>query len=181
MKAAQNQLPDMLQRNQETVELNSKHELTITARVIRTVYFETIVNMAFQTHHRAVQLQKMHGVDLGYLHHDVKAAQRMVYCIGNYMHQDLILRLKKSKSPVTLILDCGSDITNNHYMITYLSFIEDDKHTIMFYRNIELGVREDAKALFEALITQFTRDNIVAYMRTHIAALVTDGASGKLI
>jgi hypothetical protein len=175
---AKNNLPKIIQDNQAMADARSANDLKITSRVIRTVYFEAIVGMSFKSHRRAVQLKEIHGLDLGVHHHDHMAAQRIVHCIGNHMHNDLIERLKISKSPVTLILDCGSDITNKHYLITYLSFIENNKHTIIFYRNIELGVQEDSEALYEALITQFTRDDIILYMQKHLSALVTDGASG---
>jgi hypothetical protein len=150
-------------------------ELRATARMIRTAYVGILADIAFNQHHRIVNLQKLHGVDMGYHHDNAMSVKRMINSISNTMHRDLITEINVPNLPISLMADPTTDSTNNYLMIVYMFFLRNNSPVIQLYRLIKIRFSENSESLYNLLIDTFKNDKIDGYLRRNLVAFITDG------
>jgi hypothetical protein len=143
--------------------------------MIRTTYVGILADITFNQHHRIVNLQKLHGVDIGYHQDNAMSVKRMLNSISNMMHRDLITEINAPNLPISLMADSTTDSTNNHLLIVYMFFLRNNSSVIQLYRLIKIGFSENSEPLYNLLIDAFKKDKIDGYLRRNLIAFITDG------
>jgi hypothetical protein len=173
LKEATEGLED-LQRLQDS---HLSEDLAVTSRMMRLVYFETLANIPFLMHSLTVQVQVMHGINLGNHHNNPDGAVRMVDLISKTMQRDLLNELIKNRPTISLQIDGATDKMNNHFMICFLSFQQHGQLITVFYRLLPICVSENAVALFNLIVDAFVDDGIEDYMKSKLVSFISDGAA----
>ncbi len=176
-KRKQELMPELLLRMQKRKDLEMEDELKVTARMVRTVYVELLADVALNQHRRFVNLQRMHNVDMGYHHDNRMGALRMIRCISDTMHKDLMTEVNIPNFPISLMVDTTTDSTNNHLMIVYLYFLRNNNPIVQFHRLIKIGFSENSESLYNLLIDAFKNDKMEGFLRRNLIAFITDGYS----
>ena len=132
----------------------------VTARMVRTVYLETKLNIPYVAHSDMVTLQKLNGANMGYHHYSQDAANEIQDLISNQMHIRLVNHIKESNTPVSIILD-DSTYDKTHVMAVLLQVLEDSEPFVHFYRLIAFEGKEDAEAHYEKLKEAFEEDGLI--------------------
>jgi hypothetical protein len=168
-------MPELILQMQKKKDLEQNDELKVTARLMRTVYVEILADVAFNQHQRFVNLQRIHNIDMGYHHDNKDGAIRMLRCISDTMHTDLITEVNVPNLPISLIVDTTPDSTKNHFMIAYFFFLRNNNPIVQLYRLINIGFSEDSESLYNLLIDAFRNDKIEGYLRRNMVAFISDG------
>ncbi len=94
---------------------------------------------------------------MGYHHDNKDGAIRMLSCISDTMHIDLITEVNIPNIPISLIVDTPPDSTNNHLMIVYFFFLRNNNPIVLLYRLIKIGSSENSEFLYNLLIDALLR------------------------
>lgn len=116
-----------------------------TVRMMRTVYAETISEIAFTKHHTIVEMQQLNGVGLGSHHNGPDAAREITKLISSSFHTTLITNIVTTKKPCSWQFDGTTDTRNIPYLIVYIQTLEDGYPITYFYRLIELKEGEKSE------------------------------------
>ena len=142
----------------------------ITGRMLRTVYSEVKMNIPFKLHPKVVLLMRLNSAEMGNHHRDNNAAKRMLQSISKHMHMLLLTHLTSDESgQISFLLDTTTDLRGNHYLITYIRALEEDKDpengnlllvrpVVYFYKLLLLAQSEDANAMLTKIVEQVTKD-----------------------
>jgi hypothetical protein len=174
-KIKRESMPELLLQMQKRKDLEVEGELKVTARMMRTIYVELLADVAFNQHKRFVNLQRMHNVDMGFHHDNRMGTLRMIRCISDTMHRDLVTEVNIPNFPISLMVDTTTDSTNNHLMITYLYFLRNNNPIVQFYRLIKIGFSENSESLYNLLIDAFKNDKMEGFLRRNLITFITDG------
>ena len=102
-------------------------EYTVTARMLRTVYLESKLNVPYTSHQDVVNLQKLNSINMGYHHYTKTSAKQMLDLISGEMHKRLMAKIQNEDNPISIILDDRdfrfSHIFLNHIFL-YLSYLQ---------------------------------------------------------
>lgn len=151
--------------------------LKITARMFRTVFIEIMKNIPFNTHQNKVQLQEMHGVDMGVHHYEKCGAIKMLQCMSSYMHRQLIDHMVSENLPFSIIIDGSTDISESHYLIIYFQIFEENVPVICFYRLLETSSDVTALGFFNTITNALKSEerDLYDYFRHNLVGYVSDG------
>jgi hypothetical protein len=177
------ELEDDFNKIQEKQNVEEKSYYQITARMIRTVFVETKVNIPFDSHKDIVLLQQQNSVDMGFHHANRKAATTMMEVISQKMHEILLTNLvKNSDIPISIIVDTSTDNSGKHYLIVLFQTAEEERPIVYFYKLVHLGMDETADGLCNSLIRSFQNENIdlYSYLKRNLIGFASDGASVML-
>jgi hypothetical protein len=75
-------------------------------------------------------------------------ALRMIRCISNTMHGDLMTQVNIPNFLTSSMVDTTTDSTNNHFMIVFLYFLRNNNPIVQFYRKIKIGFSENSESLY---------------------------------
>jgi hypothetical protein len=111
-------------------------------------------------------------------------AARITQFISDEMHDRLVTHIMNTDYPISVILDSATDSKQNHYMVVLLHTLEDNKPHTYFYRLLQVGSDESARALMHIIQTAWQAEpgNFLDAIRTRLVGYVSDGAnvmSGK--
>ena len=148
-----------------------------TANIFRIVYTEVRTNVASLNHRLWVDLVRMTGSKVGYIHDTSKAAVKIVKSISKQMHYKLLSFMKSSSEPFSLIMDGSTDSGQTHHMIIYIQTIEDDRPVIHFYRLIQLSKDETSQGIFDSIRDKLKEDALECVFNTNFIGFGSDGAS----
>ena len=96
--------------------------------MLRTVFAEVKMNIPFKLHPMVVQLMKLNSAEMGSHHRHNNEPNRMLQSIRKHMHMLLLTHLSAEESgPLSFILDTSTDLRGNHYLITDIRVLEEDK------------------------------------------------------
>lgn len=156
----------------------NEDRLLITARMFRSIFVLNKLSLPFSDHAGLVSLQKLNGLDMGYHHYERTSCAKITVFISDTMHETLIDYLIKSQTPISVIVDDTTDVSNIHYKIVYFQTIEDVSPVIYFYKLIELKA-ETGEAHFEAMTSAWAEEKpgFHQYMKQHLIGLASDGAA----
>ena len=180
----------------KTIESRNQDEkFEIISKMIRSAYIEAKLNIPFMNHERIVKLQEMNGISMGTLHRNRRSLKRMIFHISYYMYLKLKQSLIQNAKTFSVIFDTTTDIKGEHYLIVYIQSLEIDKDisnqitqvrpVVYFYKLIKLGIREDAQALFNAVIRAIQADHgdgfeWLPYFTNKLIAVPSDGEAVML-
>ena len=133
---------------------------TVTARMVRTVYLETKLNIPFRAHRDMVNLQKLNGINMGYHHYSKYASNLIQDFISQEMHGRFVQHIIDSNTPVTIIVD-DTTYDKTHVMAVLLLILEDYEPHLHFYRLIQFEDQENAEAHYEKLKEAFEQDGLI--------------------
>ena len=175
-------LPAQFDKAQHELESKDGHRLTVTMRMIRSVYAEAKVNLPFSAHEKIVELQERNGLDMGYHHYGRTAAVRIIELIGETMHESLVTHLTNKNHPLSIIIDSSTDSGQNHYLIVYFQALENEVPRVYFYKLILLDADESAYGLFESLKKEWTKEkySFMSHLRKNLIGFASDGAAVML-
>lgn len=102
----------------------------------------------------------------------------MTEVMSNLMHETLLKSLLSNNSPVTIILDGGTDDSRRHSVIVYFLAIEDYTPIMYFFKLVECSIDQSANGMFEALKTSFSQQSrdLTTYLRNNLIGYISDGA-----
>ena len=132
----------------------------VTARMIRTVYLETKLNIPYRAHTDMVLMQKLNGQNMGYHHYSEKSAHEIQAFLSEEMHNRFVQHIKDSNTPVTIIVD-DTTYDKTHVMAVLLLILEDYEPHLHFYRLIQFEEQENAEAHYEKLKEAFEQDGLI--------------------
>ena len=145
--------------------------------LMRTVYCEAIENFSFMSHEVLVQLQRLNGVDLGKHFHGYMYAQEITAFYSNTMHKNLILYLKSTTPPVTIMIDECSDKSDHNYLVVLLQAPERNRPVVYFYALLRTTSDLSGDGLATLIKDKLEYDGVSMYFREHLRAFTSDGAS----
>ena len=149
-----------------------------TSNFFRTVYTMVRANIPFESIKHLVNLQEIHGVDLGKLYQTNKGVHEMTLTISEVMKNKLIDFLKKNNNPLSLIIDAAE--AGYHYLSVMIQTIENNGPIVYFYELIKLTSDESGQGLYNSLIDQLTKDNLLDFIQTNLYGVATDGQSSMI-
>ena len=132
----------------------------VTARMVRTVYLETKLNIPYVAHEDMVNMQKLNEINMGYHHYSIQGAIQIQNFLSTEMHKRFVGHIIDSNTPVSIIVD---DTTHEkiHVMAVLLQVLEDSEPRVHFYRWIPFEGDESAEAHFEKLKEAFEEDGLI--------------------
>ena len=160
---------------------NSEH-ITKTEAVFRSVYYMAKSNRPFTDHEGLVELQKLNGVDMGFILHSRFSAVNIVRVIAEEMRKRIVEKIISSKAKLAVLIDEASTSSMKSTMTVHLrvSFKIDEKISepeFVFLALCELE-SQTAEGISTSLLTVlldagFTEE----YLKENWIAFVSDGAS----
>ena len=151
-------------------------ESKITSRMFRTVYFEAKTNLAFDNHRRLVDLQRIHGVEMGHLYASKQGSFQILESISLQMHERLLNYLLSANKPFSILLDGSNDLTKNHYLsVLFQTLDKDDNIVVYFYRLVNLKNDETARGMMRELLWWFNHDGLTKFVQNNLVAYSSDG------
>jgi hypothetical protein len=147
----------------------------VTSRLIRTVYFEVINNVPFDSHDSTVIMQKKNGAVLGSHHSNARSAIRMMESISRTMHNTLLHYIMRTNGPLSIIVDTSTDESNTNYLMVYFRSLEMNRPHSYFYRAIKTK-KETSEHLFSVIVTALRDDNIYDIIIRNVVGFASDGA-----
>ena len=177
-------IEERLKNDQEKAGLFSDYmyikesDTLITSEVMRTVYVAVKhMGTSFNSIEHMIDVQEIHGVDLGSQCKSRRTFTNMVASISTTMHNRLLDHIRTSPYPISIIVDGSTDVSNNHLLAILIQTLEDDMPMNYYYALIKLETDESAESQTEALIDKLTKDNIYDAVQNKIISFVSDGAS----
>lgn len=145
--------------------------------MFRTVFLEIKANIPFYSHNKIVELQKMHGIEMGVHHYEKCGATNMLESMSSYMHRQFINHMLSENLPFSIIIDGSTDISESHYLIVYFQILERNVPSICFYRLIETSSDVTASGYFNSIINAMKSEerNLYDYFRHNLIGYVSDG------
>lgn len=147
-----------------------------TQRVIRTVYTEVYLNIAFDSHSDIVTLQKTNGLDLGIHHYERTSAVKMMESISSKMKQHFCEHIRTTEYPLTLIVDTTTDTHDRNFLIMYIRTLEYNYAHVYFYA-LKLVQSETAESLFTIIDQELENDRMKDIFKERLLGFASDGAS----
>ena len=119
----------------------------------------------------------------------------MMESLSNLLHMLLLTHLATAEyGPLSLILDTTTDLRGNHYFITYIRALEEEKDpdngntllvgpVVYLYKIRQLEQSEDANALLEKIIAQLNADSedVAQFLKIFKKKLVVFGSDCESI
>ena len=149
-----------------------------TSNFFRTVYTMVRANIPFESIKHLVNLQEIHGVELGKLYQNIPGVHDMTLTISEVMKNKLFEFLKKNNNPLSLIIDASD--AGYHYLSVMIQTIENNRPVVYFYELIKLTADESGKGLFNSLIEQLTKDNLLEFVQENLYGVASDGQSSMI-
>ncbi len=179
LRLSEKNLPMSMVALQARQNVASNRKFEITAKMFRSVYLETKLNIPLDSHQAIVTMQRLNGVDMGQLHYERRSATRMLEFISKQYHEALTYSLKgvQSYNPTAIILDGASDAASNHYLVVLLQLCEFNRPTIYFYRLLPVSSDETADGLLGLLTAAFVVVGLADFFKHNLAAYGSDGAA----
>jgi len=86
--------------------------------------------------------------------------------------------ITNSKSPMSIILDSSTDVSQHHYLVVYLQSLEDYTPVLYFYKLIPLQIDESAAGHFNVLQKQWQEEklDLTSHIKRNLVAFASDGA-----
>ena len=147
-----------------------------TRALLRTVYCESKVNLAFASHGSFLKLQRLNGVELGQHYYHDKNAQKITAFFSQQMHENLLEHLRTENPPVSLMCDESTDQSEHNYMIMLLQAPEKNRPMIYFYRLARTTSDLSAHGLTDLILSQFEKDDMTEFFKENLHGLTSDGA-----
>ena len=168
----QNEFFDNAQRQEQV-----KHsELAVTMRLFQVIYSCIKAGVSFSKCEIIVELEKMHGVDIGSHFHYRVGFIRITRVIGDVFKTKLKNHLTCTDYPLSLLVDTSNDNNHNKYLSVLIQTIEKDRPIVYFYRLLELK-DETGAGMFDALFKAFHEDEIDNIIRDRLTGFASDGAA----
>ena len=87
----------------------------VTNNIYRSIYYEIMTGLSFNSHHSLVELQEQNGAVMGNMCRNKDTAKKMTIHLSEEMHKELLAYLKEKKPHLSLIMD-GSEYLMSLYM-----------------------------------------------------------------
>jgi len=153
--------------------------LSTTAKVLRTVFVEMKLNIAYERHKDLLKLQTLNGLSMGHHHFERTSASRMADFLSQTMHNTLLKHLKddNKNNALSIMVDESTDRSLHHYLVLLIVALENERPVTYFYRNILLRDDESAEGLMNAILECWDADGITDLMKKNLVGFASDGAS----
>ena len=170
---------EFLDRQKKEIDLlRRSYVKTPTNTLLNLVYHEIRVNMALINHPVFVNFLNRLNVDVGVHHHDRVGATRMYETISRELHQRFLEFVKKSTSPLAIIVDTSSDTHQNLYLVLILRIVENYTPIEVFYK-LQMINSEKGELMFQTIVEQFRTDEIENIIKSRLVAFGSDGNLGE--
>ncbi|KAK0147671.1 E3 SUMO-protein ligase KIAA1586 [Merluccius polli] len=161
--------------------MNTAH-VQATCAVFRTAYHIALSNRPFSDHFGLLDLQGENGVDIGIGLHSRYSAAQIVDHIAEQMRKKACQRIQTIKGKVSVLIDESTSLGSITTLIVYLKCETDknfDPHFV-FLELIELP-NQWADTIVQHLLKCLSSHGFDdAYLRKHLVAFASDGASVML-
>ena len=161
--------------------MNAAH-VQATCAVFRTAYHIALSNRPFSDHFGLLDLQCENGVDIGIGLHSRYSGAQIVDHIAEQMRKKVCQRIQTIKGKVSVLIDESTSLGSITTLIVYLKCETDknfDPHFV-FLELIELP-NQRADTIVQHLLKCLSSHGFdYAYLRKHLVAFASDGASVML-
>lgn len=162
---------------QRAEEERNDGALKVTITMMRTVFLEVKRNIPFDSHKSIVQLQEMHGVNMGYHHREKCGALSMMESISSNMHKLLLNHMLSKNLSFSIIVDGSSDISDFHYLSVYFQILYENVPVIAFYKLIELTLDVTGEGIYNSIKQAFLSEKVdfFSYFKRNVVGYASDG------
>ena len=153
--------------------------LYVTNNYMATAYAGAKMVLSFRQFGNFTQHMESRGVDMGTRCHSEWIASSMTKLIYETMNTIMLDNLRHNESPLSLIVDGGSDSASNSYTTVFFQYVDGQNQVkVLFYRAIMLESHEGtAEGQTQKLLDTFRDDRILEMVRSNLVAYVSDSAN----
>ena len=135
--------------------------------------------LSFRQFGNFTSLMESRGLDMGTRCQSDWVASSMTKLIYETMNDQMLENLRHNESPLSLIVDGGSDSAHNSYTTIFFQYVDGfNQVKVLFYRSIMLESHEGtAEAQTQKILDTFREDRILDMVRSNLVAYVSDSAN----